>query len=219
MEILDIMTLDEKKKSVTLSLNSMLVWKDDRYYITGPDPENVPGLLKIPLAQYDQVERPDMMFLNSFALEKLPLVGANEFRYFWFYGYRFEYAEYLKLDLGCHFDFSSFPFDYHECDLRYYSPSYDAPMLSFEIPTLNQDEGYVDLRIPFQVNVEVIEDQNKTLKMMTYEYNTAGVRLSFQRNEHGILISGFFVPTGTFAIFSILSLLLGQDKVNFDYNN
>ena len=223
------MTLDETDKSVTFILNLMLEWEDDRFYITGPDPDNTPNILEVPVAQYHQIHRPTLMFLNSFKVEKLPIVGDNEFHYFWFYGDKFEYAEYLKFQLGCNFDFSYFPFDSHVCDLKYYSPSYDVSFLSFETPTLQkrwkQDKEYNGslsltkeaLRIPFEVTLQGLAE-NETLEFMTYEYNTAGVRLTFKRSRVNFLVSGYFVPSGVFAVFSILSMLLGKEQVGLGNN-
>ena len=70
--------------------------------------------MEIPLSQYNEIQRPQLLYLNAFDVEKMPLFGSERFNYLWIANgnpSRFEYAEYLQVKLGCNFHFQTFPFD------------------------------------------------------------------------------------------------------------
>lgn len=163
------------------------------------------------------------MYLDTFEVEKVPMFGQDKFDYFWFYsdGSRFEYAEYVKLKLGCNFDFKQFPFDSHQCNLKFLSPSYDAYNLNFSIPWLVQDEKesqnetfeLATQRIPFGAEMKSIQKIG-TKYIMGYEYNVAGIHFDLTRTEIELLVSGYFFPSGLFAFFSILALFIKVGNVS-----
>ena len=129
--LLTIVQVDETDKSMTIYIYMMLEWYDGAYSINNGSELNE---LEIPSFQYEEIRRPSLAFLNSFDIEKLQMFGSDKFKYFWIYTEepaRFEYGEYLKIKLGCNFQFDTFPFDSHTCDLKFFCPSYDESMLRF----------------------------------------------------------------------------------------
>lgn len=141
VEIIDVISLDESEKTATLFVYIMLEWIDPRFAINAP-PDLKPNQIRVTQDQEKHIDKPEMMFLKTFQVDKIPMLGKDHFDYFWFYDEwngRFEFAEYLKLNLGCNFDFRKFPFDEHECDLKYFAPSYDTGMMNFSIPKLTQE--------------------------------------------------------------------------------
>ena len=124
--VMDIVAVNEIENSITLYVYMMLEWNDSAYSIS--DPSNT-TYLEVPLSNYDEIRRPSLMFLNAFDVQKLSLFGSGKFNYFWIYGvYKernetsFEYAEYLQVKLGCNFEFTAYPFDKHDCDLKSFCP-------------------------------------------------------------------------------------------------
>ena len=226
--VMDIVAVNEIENSITLYVYMMLEWNDSTYSIS--DPSNT-TYLEVPLSNYDEIRRPSLMFLNAFDVQKLSLFGSGKFNYFWIYGvYKernetsFEYAEYLQVKLGCNFEFTAYPFDKHDCDLKSFCPSYDEPMLEFteihiydsvtgvEVPK-NESLDLQNGRIPFRAQVRnLLDTEPKT--MGYYSFSTTGIQFSLKRTDFALLMSGYFIPTGMFAIFSMLSFLISIENVS-----
>ena len=136
----------------------------------------------------------------------------------------FEYAEYLQVKLGCDFGFNKYPFDRHDCDLKFFCPSYDEPMLQFkeihlydrrtgeQVPK-NESLHLKHGRIPFHAQVKTLVDtEPKTI--VDYSFSTSGIQFNFKRTDLALLMSGYFIPTGMFALFSLLSFLISIENVS-----
>ena len=151
--LLTLVQVDETDKSMTIYIYMMLEWYDGACSINNGSELYE---LEIPSFQYEEIRRPSLAFLNSFDIEKLQMFGSDKFKYFWIYTEepaRFEYGEYLKIKLGCNFQFDTFPFDSHTCDLKFFCPSYDESMLRFtSIQIYNGISGEV---VPGNMSLEL----------------------------------------------------------------
>lgn len=137
IKIIDVNHVSESDKSITLFMFFMIYWYNSAYGVTSASDERTNDtVVEIAIDDYDKIYRPTITFMNAYEIEKIKLFGSDHFNYFWFYNYwtKFEYAEYLKVKLGCDFDFQTFPFDSHTCYLKYYSPGFDSGMLNFNTP-------------------------------------------------------------------------------------
>ena len=222
--VMDIVEMNEIDKSITLYVYLMLQWNDSSYSIYDPLNDTY---LEVPLSNYNEIRRPSLMFLNAFEVQKMSLFGGDRFDYFWIYTKNqtnFEYAEYLQVKLGCNFEFNNYPFDRHDCDLKFYCPSYDEPMLEFkEIHlydsltggevSMNESLELRNGRIPFRAQVKTLVDtEPKTI--VDYSFSTSGIQFNFKRTDLALLMSGYFIPTGMFALFSLLSFLISIENVS-----
>ena len=66
---------------------------------------------------------PNLLFSNIKYIEKQLNYGPRFQEYYWMntlenIPYDFEYYETLKITSYCHFDYSTFPFDHHKCELN-----------------------------------------------------------------------------------------------------
>ena len=230
IEIIDINTIDSIEKTITLVLHFMIEWYDTRYYINGPEDNNTEDIsYDVPIDLYNVIDSPKLTFLKAFSLEKLPLFGNGPYKHFWCHkdweGFvRFEYAEHLHLKMGCDFEFKSFPFDEHLCELKYYSPSNSNSDLILDVPVLydsktkmkiepNESMDFKSKRTPFEIRVSSILDEDQTLSSFGYEYSVAGISLKLRRSEKKLLVSGFYVPTGLFGAFSVAILVIRTEQV------
>ena len=213
IEIFDIPSFNEYDKSFTVFMYKLIVWHDQDYGVTGPL-NKTPDFIKVPREQEHKIIRPTLMYLETFDVTKIPQFGNTYLDYFWFYNTTnsFEYAEFLKLEIGCDFYFGDFPFDTHQCDLRFFSPSF--VWLSFNTTKLTQQRSELNdkvpiftPRIPFEVSVKAIP-KSLELWVADYDYFVSGITFNFKRNDIELLMATFFGPTAMFAVFSILALLI-----------
>ena len=68
-------------------------------------------------------------------------------------------------------------------------------------------------RISFDAKVKSLSETGRKTSM-TYEYETGGIQFTLERSDIKLLMSGFFVPTGMFALFSLMSFLISIENVS-----
>ena len=108
--------------------------------------------------------------------------------------------------------------------MRFFSPNYDEPMLKFDSVQLydslsgseilnNESLVLPSNRISFDAKVRSLSETGRKISM-SYEYATGGIQFSLERSDIKLLMSGFFVPTGMFALFSLMSFLISIENVS-----
>ena len=80
-----------------------------------------------------------------------------------------------------------------------------------EVPR-NKSLDLKNERIPFDTKVQNLFVIGPTT-IVDYSYWTAGIQLSLKRTDRELLYSGYFVPTGMFALFSLMSFLVSVENV------
>ena len=108
--------------------------------------------------------------------------------------------------------------------MKFFSPNYDEPMLKFDSVQLydslsgrevlnNESLDLPSNRISFDAKVRSLSAIGRKTSM-SYEYATGGIQFSLERSDIKLLMSGFFVPTGSFALFSLMSFLISIENVS-----
>ena len=147
---------------------------------------------------------------------------VNDRNYFWFaYPNLLQYQERLKITIYCSFEFTKFPFDSHECDLNYAMASYMVktvkllpPNLKFDnITTKKGQKGIFSISQSPPFNIDLTSIDSFTMIDNEFEYSFTGMHMEFKRNSIGVLISGYYVPTTTFSVFSLVSYFIDPNIV------
>ena len=120
--------------------------------------------------------------------------------------------------LYCTFNFESFPFDSHICDLRYgsslsinYSIFSGKQGISYNGLTYKSTLKLNQSRLPFDIKVESLDPF--VVDEMGFHYSFAGMRIHLKRNSLDLLLGGFFISSGIFALLSTISFKINPDKV------
>ena len=69
-----------------------------------------------------------------------------------------------------------------------------------------------DLTIPYGVELELLQFKEK-YATKTHNYSVAGILIKIKRDSLGQLLSGYYYPTASFAILSMVSFLIHPDVV------
>ena len=167
---------------------------------------------------------PNLLFNDIIHIEKQLNYGMQQ-DYFWFntietHKHDFEYYEILKIKYHCNFDFSTFPFDYHTCNLTLGSSYLSVLNMTLLKPiivfgTTNTTDDILHFKsttVPFDMTAKSLPPFNYTFESWTYSY--VGVSINFSRNSLGLLIGRFFGPTITFTSLSSLSYSIDIEKVH-----
>jgi hypothetical protein len=132
-----------------------------------------------------------------------------------------QYAERLKITFYCSFNFETYPFDFHNCSLKFCSSSFGTSFIKLLPLTIFHEEmstKYGGSRIlsenspePFSIYLSGVEPFEK--HDSGYAYSCTGMEMDFYRKNLGAVIGSYFVPTGTFSVFSLVSYSIEPNMV------
>ena len=148
--------------------------------------------------------------------------GPEKVDYFWMMKpHHFEYQKSFRVVIYCTFSFNDFPFDHHHCDFIIKSIAYTTiylelkpPILIYEGKTLEKINHMMKInqsRLPFYISAEILEPFH--VFEDGFNYSHTGMRLHFERKNFWELIGGFYFPTTSFSILSLLSFSIQYEKV------
>ena len=178
---------------------------------------------------------PRLSFFNVKSVEKLAGFGYSELRQFYLSDPKIQknnmdMCELMKISISCYFDFNSFPFDHQECDFSLYDAT---NMIEWIILNETQDLCYEGMHcnefggngiitlpdqpgIPYKIGMKYMGVLNyqydSTWNNSTVAYST--IKFTFERNSLGLLIGSFYLPTGLFAVLSMVSYIISPDIVS-----
>ena len=132
-------------------------------------------------------------------------------------------GELFQLTFSCHFDFAEFPFDSHECPIEYGSGilmqekmRFDVTMAEFgNLSTKSGGDPIIldDLPFRFEFQLETLPNF-ELLHKQTWPFSFTGIVLKMKRKSVGQLLIGYFYPTASFALLSMVSFLIKPDMVS-----
>ena len=137
------------------------------------------------------------------------------------------FVEKFQLTFSCTFGFAEFPFDSHECPLKYGDDvSYEkfmrlnSTLASFgefgtNLSTKSGGDPIILDNLPFRFQFQLETMPNFTLKYkQTWPFSYTGIVLKMKRKSLGQLLIGYFYPTASFALLSMISFLIKPDMVS-----
>lgn len=133
------------------------------------------------------------------------------------------YGEGLQLTFSCKLEFNDFPFDSHECPMEYGDMKYGSKELTMNSShviygNLSNKIGEHPIilnNLPFPYNFELRSMSAHEISNsygMTFSFT--GMLLTIKRKSYGQLLSGYYYPTASFALLSMISFLIRPDKVS-----
>ena len=132
------------------------------------------------------------------------------------------YADVVTQIVSCEMNFKLFPFDHHECDMIFYLTQHAYDYVMFEPPTIFKKDKNVSIgdgeleiptkRLPFSISAESLN--TTTVYQMGLKRSATGIRFRFARNTIGLLLGGYYVPTGIFASLSLVSFIIKPEVVS-----
>lgn len=211
----DIHGVDEVAKSISIYVELEAYWQDPGVSVSGNDSSESAMIKK------DTIWYPTLIFENILGYNKMAGYGGTGTYSFWYYGdHEMYYSEEVELKIFCNFDFSKFPFDSHICPvtwgddeqgmediiLKPASVRYEDKETSVETPPI----VIKDLPYPFEFTLESIPS---FIKVYDTNYSYTGMTVKMKRSSFGLLLSGYYYPTGSFALLSQISFLIHVDMV------
>ena len=134
------------------------------------------------------------------------------------------FYQYLKVTVSCNFQFNTFPFDFHDCDLDFGLHQNGYKMININpIQVLNSDatseilngkKAIPNEHLPFTF----LMTSKKWYKYHNYEFMApySGITIHMERSTLGSLVGAFFIPTAIFSMLSIISFSIPPDLVSLN---
>jgi hypothetical protein len=161
-------------------------------------------------------------------LEKMEGIGGRRtsksgYYFYESYGNYLIYGVPLQLTFSCRFDFVGFPFDSHECPMecgerlgQTNDVTYNTSRIIYGNESQRIGEHPIiinNLAFPYEFNLQSLPVFQKSNSYnSTYSYT--GMVMKIQRKSLGQLLSGYYYPTASFAILSMISFLIKPEKVS-----
>ena len=175
----------------------------------------------------ENIWHPTIEFGHLLRYEKIKVYGGSKSFSFW-YGKHWGnyYSEEFQLTFSCRFDFQNYPFDSHECHMEYGDDMWNTSYMTFnnsEIIYENKTHTFggnpiIIHHLPFEIELETLPSFKKVDPIYDNAYSYTGMVIKLRRNSLGELFSGYYFPTGSFALLSIISFLIKPDMVRINYN-
>ena len=174
----------------------------------------------------EQIFTPTLKVANTKSVAWFETYGAADYKYFWFKRpHHFEFRSSFRVDLYCTFEFNQFPFDSHQCDFFIGGYSLSVLYQTITPPTVHLKQKSLKLgdgrqrleqkRLQFNIDVKVMDSFEIYEDGFNYSY--AGMRIYLKRKSLGVLAGGFFIPTGSFSVLSLMSFSIHYENVNIKY--
>ena len=137
--------------------------------------------------------------------------------------YSMQYGEEFQVTLSCHFNLAKYPFDSHECQLYFGDQRYNSSELKFNPINIhynmNRNSEEVDPIIidnsplPFKFQLKPLAVKEKDV-IGYHNVSFTGMHIKIKRKSLGQLLSGYYYPTTSFALFSMVSFIINPDVVS-----
>ena len=136
--------------------------------------------------------------------------------------YYMEYGEDFKITFSCDFHLAKYPFDIHDCPLYFGDERYNSSLLKFNTIRIlyKMDETWKEvdpiiidnspLPFEFQLNALATKEQDNGFNNVS----KTGMCIFFKRKSFGLLLGGYYYPTTSFALLSMVSFVINPDVVS-----
>ena len=167
---------------------------------------------------------PVLDFEDVIKAEKKRIYGLDDQSTFWhnqYLDYNMFYFELLQVTFSCQFDLADFPFDSHECNFKFGDFLMTSSAIKLTSATIYFGKTKSSLgdppiildnySLPYNFElyalpaIEIFKDQ---------AYSYTGMKIVMKRKDLGHLLAGYYYPTASFALVSMISFLIHPDAVS-----
>lgn len=225
--LIDMVDFNTKDNTITIFMQLLAQWTDPGLFLTLDKADH---LFFINQETSESIFFPRLKIQRAEDIQTQINYGPNERKHFWYkHPSQLEYKETLKVTLYCSFDFSSFPFDQHECSLNFGAFDVAYSKLVLNPPIVNQEDKSVKLGdapmtltnergyLPFDIQM-TSKDRFQINDQSGVKYSYVGVKFYFRRNKLGLLMGSYYGPMIIFSLLTLISFFINPEVVRYQDN-
>jgi len=210
VEILDILSVDEKEFSISLSMFFSLKWQENRIF-----PKNnsiVQGMwYPVPLEFLDNLWIPNVYIYNLKSFSSLKVVKS--LAGVWIIdGKDVFYNQIAQITFLCPMRFGKYPLDEHICKLRFGSTNFDINQMTFGETAFTYDENNRNTVLDYDVSLKKLREQDRIYNYRGSNYSVTGLEMKLKRNYKKFLYV-YYLPSGLLVAVSWIGFLIPAELV------
>ena len=213
----DVIGIDQEAQVINLRLKLGLTWNDTRIALAYSNLNKPKYYYKVQHNEFKKIWKPDIQFLNSVSTslwnnENNKIFEESLEEVSWMQSY--------TVSISCGMDFSTYPFDDHECYLKLWHIGGISEFVLLDEPEIVIDnEEVIWQRSSFDISFESIESSIKTIQSskisFTESYSLATIKMNLKRKyqERRTVLIEFIFPSFTYSILALISYFIYVESV------
>ncbi len=213
----DVVGIDQEAQVINLRLKLGLIWNDTRIGLAYSNLNKPKSYYKVQSSEFKYIWKPDVQFLNSVSTslwnnENNKLFEESLEEFSWIQSY--------TVSISCGMDFSTYPFDDHDCYLKLWHIGGISEFVLLDEPDiLINKEEVIWQRSSFNISFEPIGSSIKTIQSskvnFTESYSLATIKMSLKRKyqERRTVFIEFIFPSFTYSILALISYFICVESV------
>ena len=213
----DVIGIDQEAQVINLRLKLGLTWNDTRIALAYSNLNKPKYYYKVQHNEFKKIWKPDIQFLNSVSTslwnnENNKIFEESLEEVSWMQSY--------TVSISCGMDFSTYPFDDHECYLKLWHIGGISEFVLLDKPEIVIDnEEVIWQRSSFDISFESIESSIKTIQSskisFTESYSLATIKMNLKRKyqERRTVLIEFIFPSFTYSILALISYFICVESV------
>ena len=213
----DVIGIDQEAQVINLRLKLGLTWNDTRIALAYSNLNKPKYYYKVQHNEFKKIWKPDIQFLNSVSTslwnnENNKIFEESLEEVSWMQSY--------TVSISCGMDFSTYPFDDHECYLKLWHIGGISEFVLLDEPEIVIDnEEVIWQRSSFDISFKSIESSIKTIQSskisFTESYSLATIKMNLKRKyqERRTVLIEFIFPSFTYSILALISYFICVESV------
>jgi len=209
VEILDILSVNDKEFSITMSMYFSVMWQESRIETNNTIEPGFWYPVSLEFLQDLWIPNVFIYNLKSFAnarvLKRLAGVwiinGKDVF-----------YNQFSTVTFLCPMRFERYPLDEHICKFRVGSTNMDINYMRFGETTLEYDEKNRNTILDYMVDAKTLREEDRIFLYAGQNYSVTGIEMRLSRHVLKYLYI-YYLPSGLFVVVSWVGFLIPPEVV------
>ncbi len=210
LDIMDVLNVNDKEFSVTLTMYFTVKWEEQRLMTNMSLGDDV--WTPIDLQFLDHLWVPNIFIYNLRSFTALNVL--QKLAGVWFLGTdKVYYNQATAITFLCPMRFDFFPLDQHICKFKVGSTNLDMTRMIFAETTFNYDETSRNTILDYHVDIDKLREKDRILEYGELgNFSITGIEIMFTRHKLKYFVV-YYLPSGLFVVVSWASFLIPPEVV------
>lgn len=209
VEILDILSVNDKEFSITMSMYFSVMWQESRIETNNTIE---PGFwYPVSLEFLQDLWIPNVFIYNLKSFENLKVL--KRLAGVWIIdGKDVFYNQFAQVTFLCPMRFNTYPLDEHTCKFRVGSTNMDINYMRFGETTVAYNDEARNTILDYMVKADKLKEEDRIYVYAGQNYSVTGIEMKLARNIQKYLYI-YYLPSGLFVVVSWVGFLIPPEVV------